>query len=76
MNAVVATARTEASAPPKSGSANALVTEKTSQAADGLLQLSLEQLIGLTEAAQRNGQLEQAINLYREWTENSRHPQI
>ena len=75
MNAVVATARTEASAPPKPGSANALVTEKTPQAAGGLLKLSLEQLIGLTEAAQRNGQPEQAINLYREWTENSRHPQ-
>ncbi len=39
------------------------------------LHLPLEQLISLTEAAQRNGQTEQALQLYHQWTQESNHPQ-
>ena len=37
--------------------------------------VTMEQLISLTEAAQRNGQTEQALQLYHQWTQESNHPQ-
>ena len=75
MNAVLATVESDPSAALIARPAKAAIVEKQQQTADSLLKLPLEQLVGLAEAVQKNGQTEQAIRLYREWTANSCHPQ-
>ena len=79
MNAVLATVATDQGAASIAVPAKPVAARKRQQTADSRIEsrieLTLEQLIDLAEAAQKNGQIEQAIDLYREWTANSCHPQ-